>query len=111
MVKLIGALIIVIYLLLTHGPLMKYPDLPFDKSVWGFFLVKRGGKRIRALTTSKRRGIRIVRGSPSKQSSHELMMTLGFLPPMSDMTDKQPSGEMQRKERDKLKLKREILSG
>lgn len=108
--KLTGALIIVIYSLLTHDPLMKYTDLPFDKSVWGLFLEKRGSKCIRALTTSKIRGIRIVWGSPSRKSGHELMMTLGFLPPMSDMTDKQPSGEMQRKERDKLKLKREILS-
>lgn len=39
------------------------------------------------------------------------MMTLGFLPPTSDMTDRQPSRDMRKKECDKLKLKREILSG
>lgn len=94
LVKLTGALITALYLLLTHGYLMKYTDLSFDKSVWGFFLEKRGNKCIRALTRSKIRGIRIVWGSLSRQSSHELMMTLGLLPPMSDMTDRQPSGDM-----------------
>lgn len=60
MMKHTGALILVLYLLLTHGHLMKYTDFAFDKSVWGFFLEKKGSKCIRALTTSEIRGIRIV---------------------------------------------------
>lgn len=58
--KLTGALIIALYLQLRHGHLVKYPDLPSDKSARGFFLEKKGSKCIRALTTSKIRGIRIV---------------------------------------------------
>lgn len=72
---------------------------------------KKESECIIALTTSKIRDIRNVQGFISRQSSHELMMTLGFFPQMSDMTDKQPSRDMQKKECDKLRLKREILSG
>lgn len=55
---------------------------------------KKGTECIKAVTTSKIRDIRNVWGFIFRQSSHELMMTLGFLPQMSDITDKQPSQDM-----------------